>query len=425
MTAVGTQSRVDSEVHPTAESRVSIRGLRRAAPIVVPKVLWILLVMFALYASSRAVWYWISVDAIGFDFDGTLWSPAIDIREGRSPFPRPQAVEVDVNNPAVYPPLLPMLVIPLTLLPVSVAVLLWAALLGGAVALALYALDVRDPRCYFAAFISAPIVTGVGLGNATMLLVPLIALAWRWRSRAIVCGSSLGLAIAAKLFLAPLLLWLLGTRRYRAAGVAVLTATLAVFLPWAVIGFDGLREYPDLLRLASETFGPHSTSLATILSALGAQTWVAIYAASVAGLTFGALSFVAGRRATDEASMAIAVMAAIFLSPIVWEYYYALVLIPLAVAWPRFSVAWIAMPLFCISSGLPRPMLSQSDIDVGGIACCPPDGVPDLFWASTHAPPGLWPALGHALIALALVTVIVFFTPRGVTRSQVAPRGHG
>ena len=425
MTAVDTQQRPNSEAHPTAETRVSIRGLRLAAPIVVPKVLWLLLVMFAFYASAHAVWYWIRVDAIGFDYDGTLWAPAIEIREGRSPFPDPTVEQVDVNNPAVYPPLLPLLLVPLTLLPSSLVLALWMLVLAGAVGLALYALEVRDPRCYLAAFISAPIVTGVGLGNATILLLPFIAFAWRWRNRAIVCGILVGLAIAAKLFLAPLFLWLLGTRRYRAAGVACVVAAAAVFLPWALIGFDGLAEYSELLRLASEIFGPHSTSVTTIVAALGAETSFAIYAASAVGLGLGALAFVAGRWATDEASIAIAILAAILGSPIVWEFYYALILIPLAVIWPRFSIAWIAMPLFCVSSVLPRPMLTPSEIDVGGIACCPPDGVPDLFWAFTHAPPGLWPALGHALIALALVTVIVFFTPRGVTRSQVAPRGHG
>jgi len=39
----------------------------------------------------------------------------------------------------------------------------------------------------------------------------------------------------------------------------------------------------------------------------------------------------------DEVSISLAVLAAILGSPIVWEYYYALLLVPLAIVRPRFS----------------------------------------------------------------------------------------
>ena len=80
--------------------------------------------------------------------------------------------------------------------------------------------------------------------------VSLVALASRWREFAFRVGAVLGVAIAAKLFLWPLIFWLLGTRRYRAALAASAAALAAILVPWAVIGFSGLASYPDLLRVA-------------------------------------------------------------------------------------------------------------------------------------------------------------------------------
>ena len=75
--------------------------------------------------------------AVGFDFEGTLWNSGLAIREGHSPYPAPTVDEVDVNNPALYPPLLPVAIVPLTLLPWSMGVAVWIVVLAVAVGLSL------------------------------------------------------------------------------------------------------------------------------------------------------------------------------------------------------------------------------------------------------------------------------------------------
>jgi hypothetical protein len=235
----------------------------------------------------------------------------------------------------------------------------------------------------------------------------MLALAWVWRDRWLRSGTLVGLAIASKLFLWPLLVWLLATRRYRAGSAAAGAIVLATLVPWALIGFSGLASYADLLRSMEDLFAVHSLSVATMLHALGADPWVATRAALAVGVAFAALALVVGRRGLDAASLSLAVLAAILGSPILWQNYYALLLVPVAIVRPRFSGIWVAFTLFVVAAVLPRPGLEASELLPGGSACCRPDGVPYAVWAFNHAPPGLWPALGHAALAVAIVALAI------------------
>ena len=47
-----------------------------------------------------------------------------------------------------------------------------------------------------------------------------------------------------KLFLWPLVFWLLGTRRWAAAAMAIAAACASLLVPWAAIGFTGFLAYP-------------------------------------------------------------------------------------------------------------------------------------------------------------------------------------
>jgi hypothetical protein len=380
--------------------------------------------LYLVLGAAALVWAYIWIraairdGALGFDFEGTLWNPGSAILDGRSPYPAPLLREVDVGNPALYPPLLMMLLSPLTLLPWGLGLAIWTGVLIASVAATLYLLGVRDLRCYALAFVSAPVLNGLIWGNATLLLVPMVALAWHWRDRWARAGVVVGLAIASKLFLWPLFFWLLGTRRYRAAAAAGATAVAAFLIPWAAIGFDGLGAYPDLLRVAERVFGLHGYSIATMASALGAPEAAALRLPLVAAIALGAVAFASGRRGRDAAALSLAVLAAVLGSSIVWEYYYALLLVPLAIARPRFSGLWMILPLFYFTHRLPRPHLSSADIEPGGLACCQPDGVPLSSWVFNHAPAGLWPALGHALLAVLITAAIMWGSHDSARRSE-------
>lgn len=346
-------------------------------------------------------------EVVGFDFEGTLWDPANAIRHGQSPYPPPTVSAVEVGNPALYPPLLMLGVLPLTWLPWPLGVGVWVLVLVAAVAGSLAALGVRDLRVYLLALLALPVVNGLVLGNATLVLLLPVALAWRWRDRWAWTGAAVGVALAAKLFLWPLAFWLLGTRRYRALAVALATAAGAVLLPWAAIGFDGLRSYPHLLRAAEDVYAGHSYSLATALAALGVDAGMASRALVSLGFLAALGVAAVARRSPELAAFSLAVLVAVLASPIVWPYYYALLVVPLAVLRPAPALAWLLLASFYVTQELPRPLLGWDDLAPGGVACCPPADTPLTPWALNHAPPGLWPALGHAVVAIVVSAIVV------------------
>jgi hypothetical protein len=382
--------------------RLTGRGLGAAAL----QALYLLVLAYAVITTLYYARWAVEADFLGYDFAGTLWDPGVAIRDGRSPYPAPVVAEVDTGNPALYPPLLMLAVAPLTVLPWAVGVGIWTVLLVASVAATLYVLRVRDPRCYVLALASPLATIGVVFGNATLLLVPVVALAWRWRDHRLRSGALVGLAVASKLFLWPLLFWLLGTRRYRAFGAALVATCLCLLVPWAVIGFDGMTSYPDLLRVAEELYAGHSYSVATALSGLGADAELASRATLGLGVAIAALAFYAGRRGADSASVSLAVLAAVLGSPIVWPYYYALLLIPIAIARPRFSGLWVALALFYVANRLPRELLEAADLPGW------PVDVPFGVWQFNHSPPGLWRAVGYAVVGAGLVAAAVLTSRR-------------
>jgi hypothetical protein len=345
---------------------------------------------------------------IGFDYRGTLWEPARAILDGAAVYPEPTLDAVVVGNPAVYPPLFVLATVPLAVLPVELASWLWLVVMAVAVLAAMRIVGVRDWRCLVLAVTSPMVVQGLYYGNLTVLLVLPLALAWRYRDRARIAGLAIGAAVAGKLFLWPLVVWLLLTRRFRAAAWAVVSATVLLVGTWAVIGFDGFTDYPELLRVVQDVYAIRSISLATVAGALGASVDVAVAVAAAAGLALLAVAaWLVRRDDGDRRSFSLVVAAAIVATPIVWPNYAALLLVPVAVLWPRLSPAWFfGYVLWVIGALAPKPDVSD--------VCCRPDSVPVQAWAWSHTEPVFWYAAGMTLIVLAIggVTAIVRRDPR-------------
>ena len=201
--SVGQTPRVGSSDNAGPSKRVSAGGLFRASyPLsrdidVRPRRgLFVLRVSRPLVIAS-----WLSrttrSDSTSAERSGTLRSA---IRDGRSPYPQPIESAVEVGNPALYPPFLMLLVTPLTFLPWWLGLTVWTVIQAAAIVGALAILRVRDLRCYATRAALDPVLGGLTWGNATLLLVPLVALAWRWRDHWGRAGVVVGLAIASKLF---------------------------------------------------------------------------------------------------------------------------------------------------------------------------------------------------------------------------------
>ena len=324
--------------------------------------------------------------AFGFDFRGTLWDAGRAITAGVSPYPPPDSPELASGNPALYPPFAIGLVLPLTWLPWNAALVLWMAVLLAGTLGGTWLLGVRDWRCYCVVLTSLPVINGVVYGNLTLLLLLAVGAAWRWRDRARLCGLAVGTAVVGKLFLWPLVVWLLIARRFRATAWAVVCIPALLIVPWAMIGFRGLLDYPALLRSAGDLYGPHSVSLVAAASGAGLPLPVARVVPAVAAVVLLVLAVRATRRPEGERrAFAITILAAIAGSPIVWNYYLTLLVAPVAVLRPRLSWLWLVFPVMYVTERL------HGTIHLTAPA---PDGAFYAAWSTLHSQPRWGPALG-------------------------------
>jgi len=292
---------------------------------------------------------------VPFDF-AIFLRAAEDVRAGDSPYVDPDSVSEDSPAPYVYPPLLAIVLVPATLLPDEVrgsspAGVLASLFLIACVVGALLLLDVRDWRCYPIALLYPPTLENVEYGAVGPVLALLVALAWRYRDRAVPAAASLGAGIALKVFVWPLLVWLAATKRWTSAIGAALVALGLALGSWAVIGFDGIGDYPDLLRRLSDVEAENSYSAYAIVVTLGVPS---AFAHVVVAIAAAGLLVLAWRAAQDGAdgdrrSLTLALAAGFVLTPILWLHYLVLLVVPIALARPRLSALWLvplAMTVF-------------------------------------------------------------------------------
>lgn len=283
-----------------------------------------------------------------YDFHGGLYGAGKDVVHGKSPYrasflkddaARKRAgEEVDtVIDVPVYPAPALVAAVPFSLLPYRVAGVLFALLSIGAFVGGLRLLGVRDWRCYGVAALSWPVLHGLMLGALTPLLVLAAGVAWRYRGSWWRTGVAVSVAVVAKLFLWPLAVWLLFTRRIRAFGLAVAAGLVATVAAWAAIGFAGLADYPRMLGDLSFVSEDVGASPVAAFMAVGFSPAAAKAAALLLGV--GVLAY-AWRAGGDRRKFGLAVLAALLASPMVWPHYYALVFVPIALVAPRLSALW-------------------------------------------------------------------------------------
>ena len=331
---------------PRARRRPAIdwRGLERRALLVYG--------LFGVAIWGLSLYLRLRTGTFGYDFRGSLWTGGRDILAGRSPYPAASASHlVHVGNAFVYPPLAALVSLPLAVLPYTVAAVVWSLLNAAALAGALWVVGARDWRCYALCLTSYPVMDTLFLGQLNGVLALVIALAWRFRRHATAAGAAVGSAIALKLLAWPLLIWLLFTRRFKAALVCLATTTSLLLGSWAAIGFRGFAAYPHLLAADAEAFQDRSHSIVALAVRAGLSQSAGRVAAVLAGLLVLALVRRESRAgATNEVfAFAAALVAGIVASPVVHEHYWVVLFVPLAAARPTAGWRWLLPLGFWIS----------------------------------------------------------------------------
>jgi hypothetical protein len=278
-----------------------------------------------------------------FDFH-TFWWSGHDVLHGHSPYPAtlPEVAHQKTFRPFVYPAPAAYAMAPFALLPYGVANLLFAFVGVAAIAGALCLLDVRDWRCYGAAFAWPAVWSSFLNGAISSLLVLACAALWRYRSRPFAAGALVAALVVLKLYLWPLGVFLLATRRFRAAAASIVIAVVTTVGAWALLGFAGLRQYPKLLDRLTSLLADQSYSPYALFRAAGASAG----SARLLMLVLGALLIVGivvwGRRpAGERAAFIVAVAASLTLTPIVWPHYLALLIVVVALARPTLHATWV------------------------------------------------------------------------------------
>jgi alpha-1,2-mannosyltransferase len=297
-------------------------------------------------------------DHFAFDFH-QFWQGGHDVVNGHSPYPnartlpttggeRLDASEIQEVFRFPYPAPAALAMAPFGLLPFTVAAWIFVLCSVAAVFFSLRLLGVVDWRCYGIAFASITTLGALRLGTFTPLLLLGVALAWRYRDNRVVAAGAVGCVIVAKVFLWPLLLWLVLSRRFATAGLALLVAVCVTAGSWAVLGFAGLADYPKLLSSLSAAVQGKGWSTVALALSLGLSAWAGKVMAFGLGSAALAGARLAPLRDRDLGLFTLAIAAAIVFSPIVWLHYFLLLVAPLAIAYPRLAPAWFLPLLFWI-----------------------------------------------------------------------------
>src|SRR5207253_2033243 len=114
----------------------------------------------------------------------------------------------------------------------------------------------------------------------------------------------------------PLAIWIVATRRWRAAALAGVGTAAAFLLPFLALGLHVLRTYPSVLRALDHVFAPTSFSTRALFEALGASSGVARAGIVALGIVLALWILWLGRTPDgDRLAITAAIAAALLLSP--------------------------------------------------------------------------------------------------------------
>ena len=269
------------------------------------------------------------------------------VLHGRSPYVSVDPHALAQNDKFVYPPITGLLFAPFALIPIEPARVLMLLAVTASIPVALHLLGVRDWRCYGLALLTAPFANALSIGALTPFLLVAAALAWRFRDRPLVASLACALAAVSKIFLWPLGVWLLATRRLRSVALFFAIASGLLVTGWAVIAFHGLGAYPHLLRVLSDVEAGKSYSLVGFLGLTGTRASIAslLLGLAVTGATIAA----ARGRHGDRRALAVAVAGAVLATPVLWIHYFVLLFVPIALFRPRLSPVWFVPLAFWVT----------------------------------------------------------------------------
>jgi hypothetical protein len=249
------------------------------------------------------------------DFNGWFWPAGFRVLQGLSPYKLP------VLQAFHYPAVGALLFVPFSLLPRAIGSWLFTSLVLSSLPATLRVLRVRDWRVYAVVMLWQPVVFGWQTANISLLVVLGVAAAWRLRDGPKAAGAILPVLISVKLFLIPLAVWLVATRRYAVLVWATVGTGVLNLIAWPVLGLDQISIYAQLLHSFTIAVAGWGYSVVSLLLHQGVGRNAA-YAVAIA-LALGAVGAgaLAGRRGDERGALFACLGASLLASPIVESHY--------------------------------------------------------------------------------------------------------
>ncbi len=272
--------------------------------------------------------------AIHGDFD-TFWRSAAALWEGRDVY------DTGARLTNLNPPFWILLVSPLGLLEPLVAyrvfVLITLVITVGYLAWMADELRLRSRWAVVGAvmlLLSSPLLATLALGQIYPVLALGLVAAWvaDRRGRPSISGGALGLVVALKPSLAPVLLWPLVRRRWRAFGAALASGVAATLVAAVAVGPGATLDWLRLLSDRSASPYWDNASLPGAAARLFTESEFAQHVAILPwtipvayALGIGAIAITAVRTGRgSEAGLWALVAASLLVSPIAWHNYLVL-----------------------------------------------------------------------------------------------------
>jgi hypothetical protein len=297
---------------------------------------------------GAAVWAAAQAGTLGFDFvmydsavrrfldGGVLYDPSFDYT-GSVEDPR-------VHGLFYYPPPFVLLALPLAMLDQAVAAWLWTGILVACVAVAIAILPVSTRVRWLVLLLAGlnwPMVYAIKLGQVGPILFLTFAMGWRWMDRPSVLGVATAIGTAIKVQPAIVFAWALATGRRRAVVIGVLVLAALAAAATLIAGPASWSEQASLLaRLSKPIETPRNLTPGRLAFELGASEAVAWLVQWANWALAAVLLFVGVWRASAIASFLAVVVASQMVSPILWDHYALVLLLP--VAWLLSRGRWWA-----------------------------------------------------------------------------------
>lgn len=283
-----------------------------------------------------------NIHGVAVDFHDAYYPAGARLLHGANPYAVTHK-EILAGTAFVYPALSALFFAPFALIGRDVSQLLYVLICVACVPLTLRTLKVRDWRVYGIALYWLPVYSGWQTANVTLPLMLLIALAWRHRDRPVVAGLITAAAISLKPFVWPLGLWLLATRRWKAAAWALAWGVLFNVVAWGLVGFNEIHTYMRLSGQVTDALWRGGYSMLAVAHHLGFGRGVGeVLLLVVSAMVAAGLIYTAAVKRDDRAAMTLAIALMLVASPLVWIHYFALLMVPAALYRPRLSWLWAA-----------------------------------------------------------------------------------